>query len=1796
MKIAKIPLLITIIVLGSILSPVFIHSTHAATGQICLADPTTASLSTPCPSSPPVFSGPAGEQIRIGVYISGSDPMSGFDITLLTNQSLLVPSYFSSNAVDLTGSVVNTATTGPAVVVTLCIDGQLIAGTTCVDTDRTHTIHLAVASALGGPLTPNPTTGLLFTALFNITGRSSGGQPIGFQSAVNDNNGNPLPTCRSETSVPNYCVTIANGTPTPDAETLQTATFNNASSSTMPSLIFSANATSFGPEFPGVINHVNITATDLNGYSVNSTNPVRFTMIATRGLSVSPSTGSCTSEPCSLMLALNPSAAGDYSLTVTGDYHSFDSSGNPDTLEGTINLIIIVYDFGFTISTTAVTFISGEIGTTTATVFSLNGFSGVVVLSTRIVVPNGISITYSPNTINLDSGESTNSTITFHASPSLATTYHVQINLAYAGRVKSSPTITVTVIAPVPDFYLVATPKTIGPVSGGLNGTSIITVTYVNGFNSTVSLSISPSPNIFASLNQTSLTETHNITLTASSQTGTDQAIIVTSSGGGITHSIAVTLVVIAGSFTIYAHPPSITTVPQVTGRTLIGVSPAGGFVGEVSLNVDVGQSTPFDCVLSPTMLSGGGGFSTLACTSSSVGNFTVIVTGTSGSTTESVTVTLNVTNSVDFSLYSLPLGVETSPGVIGTSQIVMDSRGGFSGTVTLSSLAPQGLSCSLSPASIVGSGESILSCLGTTGKYIVTVAGTSGQLTHSVKVGFNIQPPKTGVVCIASDGSTSCPSTSPGVISTNSSPPSQVRVAVVVNSSTPLAGFDITLFADHTILKPVGIDLTGSVLIGTPIILQECLGGHLVTGRACLPADTIDTTHLSAASAIGSVLTEFPITGLLFTAIYNLTGTTSGTIIRFQEGCSNTSIAGGTCVTIMNGSPLPDAESIEPTVFANSPTFVLQTTASINPIVIATGTSALLSLNLTSVNGFAGRVTLTSGASPSTLTVTISHSFVELNSTTPIVLTSASVVVESSTLPGNYTVKITGSNGTLSSSFIFLITVVSSDFTIALSSTSLALETGQSSVTTVIVGSLQGFAGTITFTTTVSQSGLALSSLPTLSLQPSGINSSNLMVVSNNSTRGGTFTVTVTATNGTISHVVILTVNIEDFQVTIDPRSVTLNPGASGEFRVQVQSINNFHDSLSLTASQSQSVTAELGFLGSGSFQPTLSIEIVEGQDLQLLLETTASKTALPGNYTVTLTARGFFAIHATTITVVVNAALPDFSVVTIPTTLTIRAGAQANSTVTIQSVGGFRGNLTLSYQANLTLGITVTIGPSSVTLSANTSGTAVLLVSTSEKTPVTIFTVKIVATNQTLSHTAYVDVQVIPPPPIAKFTFTPSIPIVGQNVEFNGNQSSSSTGFIILWNWNFGDSSGQYTSTFLIYHMFFNPGNYTVTLVVQDNRGFTASNSEVVNVIPRPAHDVAIVGIVPSRTVAVSTEIVSFQVELSNEGTHDEIIDLSVNANGHPVQTLNGIHLEACNTQPGPCFILDYAFVQWETTGVVPGNYTISATVFLPTGETDPTPQDNSFTDGTVTILRPPIITASPYSGAIGTQVTIKGSGFQAPYPSNFGFQFESIEITFDDMNIGSVLGTNGTFTFVLDIPLAQPGPHAIKALDEYTGAHTSTTFLVKPDPGSVGVTLDTGAVYFPGDTVTIYILTTLNGTRTTVSSLQLTLVYPNGTMTSIVTKAVSSGLYTASYKISPTGPLGTYSVLATAHEPFAGDGSALTVFEVKLSWLSSHTSTITSAMAAVAVLGFGGVAWHKGYLRRRKDDEFDEGIGRQ
>src|SRR5205809_169233 len=106
-------------------------------------------------------------------------------------------------------------------------------------------------------------------------------------------------------------------------------------------------------------------------------------------------------------------------------------------------------------------------------------------------------------------------------------------------------------------------------------------------------------------------------------------------------------------------------------------------------------------------------------------------------------------------------------------------------------------------------------------------------------------------------------------------------------------------------------------------------------------------------------------------------------------------------------------------------------------------------------------------------------------------------------------------------------------DFGISATPASLSIQIGSSGTSTIALTSLNGFAGTIGLSTSIACSGLCLI-YPTASLNPTsvtltsgGTGVSTLTVATSVLTTPGTYTITITATSGSITHTVIVTVQV---------------------------------------------------------------------------------------------------------------------------------------------------------------------------------------------------------------------------------------------------------------------------------------------------------------------------------------------------------------------------------------------------------------------------------------------------------------------------------------------------------------------------------------------------------------------------------------------------------------------------------------------------------------------------------------------
>jgi hypothetical protein len=274
-----------------------------------------------------------------------------------------------------------------------------------------------------------------------------------------------------------------------------------------------------------------------------------------------------------------------------------------------------------------------------------------------------------------------------------------------------------------------------------------------------------------------------------------------------------------------------------------------------------------------------------------------------------------------------------------------------------------------------------------------------------------------TGTVCIIPTSSSTCPS-SPATI--GGTVGTQLRVSVFIQGSDALNGAQVVLLADHTVLKPAGADITGTVVPGGSTIL-ECIGGVLVQGNVCGSQDTADTIDVAVVAGPGQITTP-PTTGLLFTAIYNVTAATSGTSIGYQTGCTPPTSVSNTCITITNGTLNPDPENPQTAVFTTGDFTI---SASPTGLSLRRSSQATSTITLNSIGSFAGTVSLTTTVSPTNKAPSrsLSMSIVTLTSggTASVTLT---VTTAKNTGFGTYTVTVTGMSGSIVNSVTVTVTV----------------------------------------------------------------------------------------------------------------------------------------------------------------------------------------------------------------------------------------------------------------------------------------------------------------------------------------------------------------------------------------------------------------------------------------------------------------------------------------------------------------------------------------------------------------------------------------------------------------------------------------------------------------------------------------------------------------------------------------------------------------------------------------------------
>ena len=201
-------------------------------------------------------------------------------------------------------------------------------------------------------------------------------------------------------------------------------------------------------------------------------------------------------------------------------------------------------DFTISASPSSLTVAQGNQGQSTITTTVVNGFNNAIALSAS-GAPSGVTISFNPTSIPAPGAGTSAMTITV-GSTTTPGTYPITVTGSGGGK-QHSTTVTLTVTGVTPDFTISASPSS-QSVRRGSAVTYTTTLGALNGFASSVSLSISGCPSrSTCTFNPTSLVPPGSSILTVSTNTRTGTGtytLTITGKSGSLSHSTSVKLTV----------------------------------------------------------------------------------------------------------------------------------------------------------------------------------------------------------------------------------------------------------------------------------------------------------------------------------------------------------------------------------------------------------------------------------------------------------------------------------------------------------------------------------------------------------------------------------------------------------------------------------------------------------------------------------------------------------------------------------------------------------------------------------------------------------------------------------------------------------------------------------------------------------------------------------------------------------------------------------------------------------------------------------------------------------------------------------------------------------------------------------------------------------------------------------------------------------------------------------------------------------------------------------------------------
>ena len=367
--------------------------------------------------------------------------------------------------------------------------------------------------------------------------------------------------------------------------------------------------------------------------------------------------------------------------------------------------------------------------------------------------------------------------------------------------------------------------------------------------------------------------------------------------------------------------------------------------------------------------------------------------------------------------------------------------------------------------------------------------------------------------------------------------------------------------------------------------------------------------------------------------------------------------------------------------------------------------------INVTALNGFSGNVSLTLSPSAGVYASLIPYCYcVIVNSTTP---SNDAQMLMTAPNPGTYTVNVTGTEGSVSHKVTITYKVIpysADDFGLYVPMP-FDMIRGSTEHFHVSLQGLKSFAWTGAQTIHLKEGSLPRGLITSLSLAtiviqfsaPAGSYTSDINVTAPSTIPLGQYTIFVSATNGTITHLRLINVNVQAAFAISAPNTLNVKQGTQSVSTLTLNGLSGYQGTIRLTATyDNQYLTISL--------TPAVLTLSTTTTSANSTISVSADAMTPSGRYNVIVI--GSDGIIQKSAPLIVIATGLDFAISASPSSLTFRQGTIGTQTtmITLASLNSFSGNVAVTatatsyfkqYSNELTLildSTSVALGPGTV------------------------------------------------------------------------------------------------------------------------------------------------------------------------------------------------------------------------------------------------------------------------------------------------------------------------------------------------------------------------------------------------------------------------------------------------------------------------------------------------------------------